>query len=101
MEFSPGGGDAVSHHDSYLGTSKPQSNGGAVKKHHQNLQVGRKSRRTSLALIWRTRWSCVSKEGKPTQGWTFLTEALCAVPKNGAEEGILLLMVMLQSSVQS
>lgn len=42
MEFSPVDGEAVSHHGSYSGTSKPQSNGGAVKNHHQNLQVCRK-----------------------------------------------------------
>lgn len=60
-----------------------------------------KSRRTSLALICRARWNHVSQEGKPTQGWTFPTEALYAIPKNGAEEGILVLMVMLQSSVKS
>lgn len=42
MEFPPVDGDAVSHHDFYSGTSKPQSNGGTVKKHLQNLQVCRK-----------------------------------------------------------
>lgn len=77
-----------------------------VEQSKNNIKISRcagKSRRNSLALICRARWNHVSKENKPTQDWTFPIphSHSCAVPKYGAKEGILLLMVMLQSSVKS